>query len=261
MGIPVLIIGESGSGKSASMRNFKESELQIINVARKPLPFRSKHEMFNSDSYSDIDVKLKGTSKKSIVIDDCQYLMANEFMRRAKETGFQKFTDIAQNYWSLIQTVIVDLPDDVIVYFLGHIERDQLGHEKFKTIGKMLDEKITIEGLYTIVLKAYGKDGKYLFSTQTNGLDPAKSPMDMFTSFEISNDLNFVDSTIREFYSGVEPERCEICGKAIQATPTKTVMEIITGTKKSMGKQACIRCCAEWAKQEAVKRATPSISK
>ena len=138
---------------------------------------------------------------KSIVIDDCQYLMANEFMRNAKVTGFQKFTDIALNFWSLVQIVIDQLPDDVIVYFLGHIERDANGNEKFKTIGKMLDEKITIEGLFTIVLKTVVSDGKYQFSTQTNGMDTVKSPLGMFSEPLIENDLKMVDETIRDYYN------------------------------------------------------------
>ncbi len=164
MGIPVLILGESGSGKSASLRNFKESEVGIINVGKKPLPFKTK---------------LKPFKTKSVVIDDAQYLMANEFMRQAKTTGFQKFTDIALNFWTLVQIVVDELPEDKIVYFLGHIERDGNGNEKFKTVGKMLDEKITIEGLFTIVLKTYVKDVEEQI---------------------IDNDLKMVDDTIRDYY-------------------------------------------------------------
>lgn len=201
MGIPVLILGESGSGKSTSMRNFKSNELGVINVSHKPLPFRTDIKPYNSDDYSKIANVLINAKTKSIVIDDCQYLMANEFMRNAKITGYQKFTDIALNFWSLIQIVINQLPDDVIVYFLGHIERDANGNEKFKTIGKMLDEKITIEGLFTIVLKTNVIDGKYQFSTQTNGMDTVKSPLGMFNEPLIDNDLKMVDATIREYYN------------------------------------------------------------
>ena len=201
MGIPVMILGESGSGKSSSMRNFTPNEIGIINVGKKPLPFRSQIKPFNSDDYSKIVGVMQKAKAKSIVIDDCQYLMANEFMRNAKVTGFQKFTDIALNFWSLVQIVIDQLPDDVIVYFLGHIERDANGNEKFKTIGKMLDEKITIEGLFTIVLKTVVSDGKYQFSTQTNGMDTVKSPLGMFTEPLIENDLKMVDETIRDYYN------------------------------------------------------------
>lgn len=201
MGIPVMILGESGSGKSTSMRNFKAGEIGIINVGKKPLPFRSQIKPFNSDDYSKIVTVMQKATTKSIVIDDCQYLMANEFMRNAKVTGFQKFTDIALNFWSLVQIVIDQLPEDVIVYFLGHIERDANGNEKFKTIGKMLDEKITIEGLFTIVLKTVVSDGKYQFSTQTNGMDTVKSPLGMFSETLIENDLKIVDETIRDYYN------------------------------------------------------------
>ncbi len=201
MGIPVMILGESGSGKSTSMRNFKAGEIGIINVGKKPLPFRTDIKPFNSDDYSKIVAVMQKATAKSIVIDDCQYLMANEFMRTAKVTSFQKFTDIALNFWSLVQIVINQLQEDVIVYFLGHIERDSNGNEKFKTIGKMLDEKITIEGLFTIVLKTVVADNKYQFATQTNGMDTVKSPLGMFNEQLIDNDLKMVDETIREYYN------------------------------------------------------------
>lgn len=201
MGIPVLILGESGSGKSASLRNFKPNEVGIINVGGKPLPFKSQHKTFKTDDYMKIDTCIKGAQNtKSFVIDDAQYLMANEYMRTAKVNGYQKFTDIALNFWALVQMVINDLPDDKIVYFLGHIERDNNGNEKFKTIGKMLDEKITLEGLFTIVLKTYVSDGKYQFVTQTNGQDTVKSPIGMFDEHLIDNDLKMVDETIRKYY-------------------------------------------------------------
>ena len=201
MGIPVMILGESGSGKSTSLRNFKRGEVFVINVSKKPLPFKSQLHHFNSDNYAAIMGAMKKSPIKSVVIDDCQYLMANEFMRSAKVSGFQKFTDIALNFWSLIQIVITELPDDYVVYFMGHIERDGDGREKFKTVGKMLDEKITIEGLFTIVLKTAVNDGRYCFTTQTNGRDTVKSPMGMFDQGEIENDLAYVDEIIRENYS------------------------------------------------------------
>lgn len=200
MGIPVLILGESGSGKSASLRNFKKGEVGIINVAGKPLPFKGDLGSYSTDNYAQIHAILEKAKAKIIVIDDAQYLMANEFMRRAKETGFQKFTDIGQNYWNLIMTVINKLDDDVVVYFMSHIERDQEGHEKVKTIGKLLDEKITTEGLFSIVLKTQVKDGKYSFVTQTNGMDTVKSPIGLFEELEIDNDLKIVDQKIREYY-------------------------------------------------------------
>lgn len=201
MAIPVLILGESGTGKSASLRNFKKGEVAVINVAGKPLPFRSELGMIVTDRYPEIVKALKGMKTPSAVVDDAQYLLANEFMRRSGEVGFQKFTDIAKNYWSLIaETVSKDLPPDKIVYFLSHIERDQNGNEKVKTIGKLLDEKITVEGLFTIVLKTHVEDGKYTFFTQNSGTDTVKSPIGMFADLQIDNDLKMVDNVIRDYY-------------------------------------------------------------
>lgn len=201
MGIPILVLGESGTGKSASLRNFQPEEVGVVNVCGKPLPFRSRIETFKSDDYLQIEKALKASPKKALVIDDCQYLMANEFMRTAKINGYQKFTDIAQNFWTLVRLVIDELPEDVLVYFLGHIERDANGNEKFKTIGKMLDEKITVEGMFTVVLKTYVRDGLYQFSTRNSGADTVKTPIGLFEEPYIDNDLKAVDAAIREYYN------------------------------------------------------------
>lgn len=209
MGVPVLILGESGSGKSASMRNFKPGEIGIINVSGKPLPFRNQLKTVNTDNYEDIVKTIIAAKAKALVIDDAQYLMANEFMRTAKVTGYQKFTDLALNFWKLIQVVINNLPPDKIVYFMAHVERDANGNEKMKTIGKLLDEKITIEGLFTIVLKTVVQDRNYQFATQTNGQDTVKTPMGMFDDLLIENDLKMVDSTIREYYGISESNKEE----------------------------------------------------
>jgi len=204
MGIPVLIIGNSGSGKSTSMRTLQPDSFGLINVNRKPLPFKSSKKGYDSDDYKKITSAINKWANvdkvcNKIVIDDCQYLMANEYMRRAKETGYQKFTDIGLNFWNLI-SYCVTLPDDVIVYFLGHSELDQFGNTKFKTIGKMLDEKITVEGMFTIVLRTMKVDKSFYFSTVTDGTDTVKTPMGMFDDQLIDNDLSMVDSTIREYY-------------------------------------------------------------
>ena len=209
MGVPVLILGESGSGKSASMRNFKPGEIGIINVSGKPLPFRNQLKTVNTDNYEDVVKTIIAAKAKALVIDDAQYLMANEFMRTAKVTGYHKFTDLALNFWKLIQVVINNLPPDKIVYFLAHVERDANGNEKMKTIGKLLDEKITIEGLFTIVLKTVVQDRHYQFATQTNGQDTVKTPMGMFDDLLIENDLKMVDSTIREYYGISESNKEE----------------------------------------------------
>lgn len=202
MGLNVFVLGKSGTGKSTSLRNFKSDEILHINVMSKPLPFKGRFaETYNGDNYAEIAKAINATKCKTIVIDDAQYLMANEFMRRSSEMGYQKFTDIANNFWTLINSVTNDVPADVIVYFLMHTDTDDNGNEKAKTIGKLLDEKICIEGMTSIVLKTCVKDGVYTFTTQNNGHDTVKSPLGMFATYEIDNDLKFVDTTIREYWN------------------------------------------------------------
>ena len=203
MGIPVMIYGQSGSGKSTSLRGFSPEEVCVVNVSGKPLPFKSKIKTYNCDDYMKIDTAIRSAPANAIVIDDATYLMTNEFMRGAKTTGYQKFTDMALNFWTLIQSAI-RLPDGKVVYFMGHVDLDANGNEKFKTIGKLLDEKVTLEGLFTIVLKTVVTDGKYQFSTQTNGMDTVKSPLGMFQDRLIDNDLKAVDTAIREYW-GLAP--------------------------------------------------------
>lgn len=210
MGIPVLILGPSGSGKSASLRNFEPEEVGIFNVANKPLPFRKKLPTANNATYEMIAGSLKKKNKKTYVIDDSQYLMANEFFDRAKETGYQKFTDIGLHFRNLLQTVIQQTPEDVIVYFLHHTEEDMSGRLKAKTIGKMLDEKLTVEGLFSIVLLTVAEGTEHYFLTNSDGSSTAKSPMGMFEP-KIDNDLRMVDQIIREYYdlTGGENEQTE----------------------------------------------------
>ena len=199
MGIPVLVIGESGSGKSASLRNFDEKEIGVFNVASKPLPFRKKLPTVNSATYETIISGLSKPKLKTYVIDDSQYLLAFEFFDRAKETGYNKFTDIALHFRSLIQFVINQTPQDCIVYFLHHTEKVGDGTLKAKTIGKMLDEKLTVEGLFSIVLLCVAEENNHYFITQSDGYSTAKSPMDMFQR-KIDNDLKMVDTAIREYW-------------------------------------------------------------
>lgn len=199
MAIIVMVYGQSGTGKSTSLRNFKPEDVCIVNVSGKPLPFKNKHKTFNTDDYMAIDTAIKKAPAKSIVIDDATYLMTGEYMRTAKVTGYQKFTDLALNYYTLVKTAAA-LPDDKIVYFMGHSDIDSNGNEKFKTIGKLLDEKITLEGMFTIVLKTVVTDGKYQFSTRNSGQDTVKTPMGMFSEPLIDNDLAAVDKAIRDYY-------------------------------------------------------------
>ena len=200
MGIPVLIQGESGSGKSASLRNFEPEEVSVFNVAAKPLPFRKKLPMKASADYGLIMASIAKSNKKAFVIDDSQYLMCFESFRKAKDTGFGKFTDIALNFYNLVQFVINQTAPDVIVYFLHHTETDSnTGKTKAKTMGKMLDNQLTLEGLFSIVLLCVADGKKHSFITQSDGYTTAKSPMEMF-DLVIDNDLKTVDQTIREYY-------------------------------------------------------------
>lgn len=236
MGIPVMILGESGTGKSASLRNADEKKFGVVNVAGKPLPFKNKLESITTDDYRKVKNSIKdfvAAGKKSIVIDDSQYLMANEFMRRATERGYDKFTEIAQNMWDLVNN-IKSLPDDVIVYFLTHLERDQSGNEKVKTIGKLLDEKITLEGMFTIVLKTNVTDGQYAFLTQNSGHDTVKSPIGLFPTYAIDNDLKYVDEKIRNYYELGEFLSDEDIKEIDEAAKKVDIMkEDVEGKKKS----------------------------
>ena len=206
MGIPVLILGESGSGKSASMRNFEPEDVSIFNVAAKPLPFRKKLPRKATSDYHAIMEGIYNSQKKAFVIDDSQYLMCFESFSRSKETGFAKFTDFALNFYNLVQFVIKKTPPDVIVYFLHHTESDSnTGKVKAKTMGKMLDSQLTLEGLFSIVLMCVTDGKKHSFITQSDGFTTAKSPMEMFPDV-IDNDLKSVDQTIREYYELNEKE-------------------------------------------------------
>lgn len=199
MGIPVLIMGESGSGKSTSLRNFNEDELLILNVASKPLPFRKKLRSIPKAIYSVIAKELTKKEYKRYVIDDSQYLLAFDSFNRAKETGYGKFTDMAVRFQKMITYIIEELPDDTIVYFLHHCEQTETGKIKAKTIGKMLDNQLTVEGLFSIVLLCQADSSSHKFVTQSDGFTTCKSPMDMF-ELEIDNDLKMVDTAIREYY-------------------------------------------------------------
>lgn len=201
MGLPVLILGASGSGKSTSMRNFTPDEVGVFNVASKPLPFRTKLPLFNCSDYGKIMAAMQKSDKKIFVVDDSQYLSVFANFQRAKETGYGKFVDMALNEYNLIQFVIRNLPDDTIVYFMRHIDIDDGGRVHAKTIGKMLDQNLGgLEGMFSIVLMAQTDGNEYFFQTQSDGYSPCKTPMEMFSERKIPNDLKLVDQTIREYY-------------------------------------------------------------
>ena len=211
MAIPVFCIGRSGSGKTYSIKNFKANEVGVISVEKGRLPFKTDIKtvripkdfstantsaQLNAAKYAWIELIISKSKAKSIIIDDSQYLLVNELFDRSKEKGYDKFTDIAVNFRNLVHYVN-DMPDDdKIVYFLHHSEADTDGREKAKTIGRMLDEKLTLEGCFDIVI--YCQDHK--FYTQGDGMSTAKTPEGMFEESEIPNDLKAVDTAIREYY-------------------------------------------------------------
>ena len=202
MGIAVLILGESGSGKSASMRNFNSDDVRILNVASKPFPFKNVNKLKKADkaTYEMIKVAVSSGQTLSYVVDDAQYLMAFESFAKANISGYGKFTEMAKNYEEMLRYIQEETSPDTIVYILQHIEKDENGNIKAKTLGKMLDQQLTVEGLFTICLLCVANERGYHFITQSDGTNPCKSPMGMFETKEIPNDLKMVDTTIREYY-------------------------------------------------------------
>lgn len=213
MAIPVLVMGRSGSGKTYSLKNFKPDEIGVISVEKGRLPFRSEIKVAKIPKYGEgtedaksygainrakyvwLEKAIASAKVKSIAIDDSQYLLVNELFDRAYEKGYDKFVQMAANFRELIHFINELEEDDKIVYFLHHTDIDSDGREKAKTIGRMLDEKLTVEGCFDIVI--YCEDHK--FFTQSNGQSTAKTPEDMF-DLEIPNDLKAVDVAIREYY-------------------------------------------------------------
>lgn len=210
MSIATLIEAESGAGKSTSLRNMRAADTLLIQAIPKPLPFKSDEwrvfdpstkqgNIFVTDRANDILTLMEGTKRKIIILDDFQYVMANEFMRRSEERGYDKFTEIGRNAWN-IMTKAAALPHTTRVYILTHTDTADNGRIKMKTIGRMLDEKITPEGMFTIVLRGIVRDGAYYFSTRNSGSDTVKTPMGLFAEELIDNDLNAVDRAICAYY-------------------------------------------------------------
>ena len=215
-----MILGQSGTGKTTSLRNLNPDDVLLIQAVKKPLPFRAKNwipctkatpmgSILVTDNAHTIVGAMQRTAKPIIVIDDFQYILANEFMRRVldNETGnaaFAKYNEIARNAWDILMTA-GKLPDNTRVYILAHTQEDDNGRIKAKTIGKLLDEKITLEGLLTIVMRTAVINGQYVFSTQNSGLDTVKTPLDMFADEHIPNDLAVIDAAITDYYQISQP--------------------------------------------------------
>jgi hypothetical protein len=215
MSIGTIIIGESGTGKTHSLQNLNPADVLLIQSVRKPLPFPSKGwkpatkenpsgTIFQTDNSRTIVEAMTRTSKPIIIIDDFQYILANEFMRRSDERGYDKFTEIARHAWDILMSAN-NLKPYQRVYIMAHSATDDAGKVRVKTIGKMLDDKITVEGLMTIVLRTQVTNGNYLFSTQNSGSDTVKSPVKMFPNDLIDNDLKAVDGLICEYFDIENP--------------------------------------------------------
>ena len=206
-----LILGESGSGKTASLRNLDPKNTLLIQSIKKPLSFKgdgwghisSTNKAGNilvSDNTDEIIGFTRKTKRKVIIVDDFQYILSNQFMRRSGETGYQKFTDIGVSAWNLF-SVLAQLDDDVRVYLLAHTQTDDYGNVKIKTIGKMLDDKITLEGMVTICLRAIVEGGEHYFATKNSGSDTVKAPIGMFENDRVENDLARVDALICSYFN------------------------------------------------------------
>lgn len=208
MAIITLTMGKSGSGKTTSMRNLNAEKVALINVIGKPLPFKGGNKIaaYTTDDPLKIEeaIKKAANSKDIIIIDDAGYIMTNAFMRGHTNAGqgngvFMLYNQIGDSFWHLVETAR-KLPDNKRVYFMMHEDMNDFGNVKPKSIGKMIDEKVCLEGMFTIVLRCMVKDGKHIFTTQSDGMDVAKSPVDMFANTIIDNDLALVDKAICEYY-------------------------------------------------------------
>lgn len=202
----VIIYGKSGSGKSRSMKMFNEDEIMLINVEEKDLPFRKKFKyVLCSDNYETIKNALMKAPTKTIVIDDAGYLLTNMFMKKHASglkgnAVFDLYNDIGDSFWGLLTFIKKQLPNDVVVFIVMHEDTSDFGETKLKTIGKLLDEKVNIQGMVTIALRCMSDNGRHFFRTVTDGSDITKAPEDMFEQEEIENDLKMVNETIRNYY-------------------------------------------------------------
>lgn len=235
----ILIMGESGTGKSTSMRNCDPATTAVVNPVGKPLPFKAKFDMLNNETDArKITRYMKeqaAAGKKLIVVDDFQYILAVPYMNRIKETGWDKYNDFGANYFEIID-VCKDLPDDVVVVYMTHLETLDNGLTTVKLIGKLLREKITIEGLFTVVLRTGVNEAKYYFYTQNSGKDTVKSPLGMFPVYAIENDLAYVVDKVRNYYEIGEFKTDAEMSQADQAAATDLEKPDAKGRRSRTGR-------------------------
>lgn len=222
MGKIGLIIGESGAGKTASLRNFEPNEVAIFNVSEKPMPFRKKLPMCMTSDMKFITEEIKKNARNCYVVDDAGLAMTFFLFGKVAETGYGKFTQVAKDFYDMVQAAIRNTSDDTIVYFTMHIDRSEDGAKiKAKTAGKMIDSQLTLESLFSIVLYCVNDGKRHYFVTQSDGVTTAKSPMGMFP-LEMDNDLKAVDTAIREYY-GMAKIGTPVKQKEQKNTNVKTV--------------------------------------
>lgn len=236
----VLIMGESGTGKSTSLRNCDAAITAVVNPVGKPLPFKNHFDMLNNETDARKIVKYMkeqvAAGKKLIVVDDFQYILAVPYMNRIKETGWDKYNDFGANYFEIIDCC-KDLPDDVVVVYMTHLETLDNGLTTVKLIGKLLREKITIEGLFTVVLRTGVNEAKYYFYTQNSGKDTVKSPLGMFPAYAIDNDLNYVVDKIRNYYELGDYKSDDEMGQADQEVAADLEKPDANGRRSRTGRK------------------------
>ena len=216
------IVGFTGTGKSTSIKHLDSKETYIINTAKKELPFKGAEKLYNAENknYREIDeiteitrllktISEKAPHIKNVVIEDSNYMMSFRMAEKATEVGFTKFTILAKDMVELFREAR-KLRDDLKVFYFTHPETIEDGGEivsyRMKTSGKMLDNQINLEGLFTICLYTHveeQKDGTASYNFITNRFKkyPAKSPDGMFTEIKIPNNLQLVSNTIDEYYN------------------------------------------------------------
>lgn len=216
MSYACLILGESGTGKTCSLRNLDPKNTLLIQPVRKPLPFRSTgwKEIKQKGDGNNILVCsnpqaiincMHASPFDVIVVDDWQYILASMYMAARNVKGFDKFTEIGGAGFDIAKAAS-ELDEHKRVYVLAHTTSDEFGNTRIKTLGKLLDDKIVVEGMFTTVLRTHVENGRYLFSTQNSGSDTVKSPMGMFSEQYIENNLAAIDRVICDYY-GITNEK------------------------------------------------------